>query len=76
MHRTLPGVADPVEQRVDFFVTTRFWTGEPTIREPAKCQELRWCSLQHLPDPAVPHERHLFGLLAVGVIPPVVTYGF
>lgn len=76
MHRTLPGVADAVEQRVDFFLTTRSWTGEPAIRERAKCQELRWCSLHRLPDPVVPHERHLLGLLAAGDVPPVVTYGF
>jgi len=76
MHRTLAGVSDTVEQRVDFFVTTRNWTGDPAILEPAKCQELRWCSLHRLPDPVVPHERHLLGLLAEGAVPPVVAYGF
>ena len=36
MQRTLPGVSDPVEQRVDFFLTTRVWTGEPEVLEPEK----------------------------------------
>ena len=76
MHRTLPRVADPVEQRVDFFLTVREWAGEPTIQEPAKCADLGWFGLSRLPDPVVPHERQLLGLLARGRVPAVLTSGF
>ena len=76
MQRTLPGVSDPVEQRVDFFLTTRSWRGRPTVREPEKCSALAWHRPSALPDPMVPHERALLGLLATGAVPPVVTVGF
>src|SRR4051812_48565602 len=56
MQRTLPGVADPVEQRVDLFLTTRRWVGEPVIREPEKCTDLGWYSPAAPPSPMVPHE--------------------
>jgi 8-oxo-dGTP pyrophosphatase MutT (NUDIX family) len=76
MQRTLPGVSDPVEQRVDFFLTTRTWTGEPDIREPEKCTALAWHRPSELPEPVVPHEQVLLGLLAAGEVPPVVTFGY
>ena len=76
MQRTLPGVDDPVEQRVDFFLTTRAWAGEPVVREPEKCSALAWHRPSELPEPVVPHERVLLGLLAVGQVPPVLTFGY
>ncbi|CAA9358944.1 MAG: hypothetical protein AVDCRST_MAG36-2488 [uncultured Nocardioidaceae bacterium] len=76
MQRTLPGVSDPVEQRVDFFLTTRVWAGDPAVREHDKCSALAWHRPAELPDPVVPHEQVLLGLLAGGDVPPVVTYGF
>ena len=76
MQRTLPGVSQPVEQRVDFFLTTRTWTGEPQVREPQKCSALGWHRPSALPEPMVPHERDLLGLLAAGGVPPIVTFGF
>lgn len=76
MQRTLPGVSDPVEQRVDFFLTTRRWTGEPEVREPDKCSGIAWHRPAAPPEPMVPHERVLLRLLADGHVPPVVTYGY
>ena len=81
MQRTLPGVDDPVEQRVDYFLTTRRWSGEPAVQEPDKAVELRWCRPTSLPDPMVPHEGFLLGLLADSLVtgaplPPILTYGF
>lgn len=76
VQRTLPGCADPVEQRVDFFATCRRWGGEPAVREPGKCAELRWCRLDALPDPLVPHERRVLELLAAGTVPPILSLGF
>ena len=76
MQRTLPGCADPIEQRVDFFLTTRRWTGEPSRREPEKCAELGWYRPTSPPEPMVPHERELLRLLASGKVPPIVSLGF
>ena len=76
MHRTLPGVSDPAEQRVDLFFTTRRWSGEPSVQEPAKCSALAWHRPSSLPHPVVPHEEVLLGLLAAGNVPAVVTFGF
>ena len=76
VQRTLPGCPDPVEQRADYFLTTRRWTGEPFAQEPEKCVELRWCSPAALPEPMVPHERVVLGLLAAGAVPPVLSLGF
>ncbi len=49
--------ADPIDERIDFFFTSRSWSGEPRIIEPEKCADLRWWPLSDLPDPVVPHER-------------------
>ena len=76
MQRTLPGSDEPVEQRVDFFLTTRVWEGEPTVQEPDKCLEIGWFSPGAAPEPMVPHEGYLLGLLAAGSVPPVVTFGY
>lgn len=76
VQRTLPGCEDPVEQRADYFLTTRRWSGEPTVLEPEKCLELRWCRPAELPDPVVPHERIVLDLLAAGSVPPIISVGF
>jgi len=76
MQRTLPGVTDQVEQRVDFFLTTRVWEGEPTVQEPEKCLELGWFAPGAPPEPMVPHEAHLLRLMAAGHVPPIVTFGY
>jgi 8-oxo-dGTP pyrophosphatase MutT (NUDIX family) len=81
MQRTLPGVSDPVEQRVDFFLVARAWTGEPAVQEPEKAETLGWFRPAALPSPMVPHEEYLLGLLADETVtgspvPAVLTYGF
>ena len=76
VQRTLPGCADPVEQRADYFLTTRRWQGEPTVQEPEKCVELRWCRPGALPEPMVPHERVVLERLAAGSVPPIISIGF
>lgn len=58
--------AGPVEERVDFFFTARSWSGEPRIVEPEKCAEIRWCPLDALPAPLVPHEEYALGRLFSG----------
>ncbi len=74
MHRTAH--ADPIDERVDFFFSARTWQGTPRITEPEKCADLAWFPLDALPDPVVPHERHLLELLAAGEVPAYTTFGF
>ena len=76
VQRTLPGVDDPVEQRVDFFLTADRWHGEPTILEPGKCAALAWRRLHDLPEPVVPHEQVVLELWRQGAVPPVLTWGY
>ncbi len=74
MQRT--GRADPVDERIDFFFTARSWSGEPRIVEPDKCAELRWCRLDALPEPVVPHELTVLGVLRSGLPSAYTSHGF
>ena len=66
-HRPRPGVRDlhaahPARRARSTSASTSSsppgrGAGEPRIVEPDKCAELRWCPLDALPDPVVPHER-------------------
>jgi 8-oxo-dGTP pyrophosphatase MutT (NUDIX family) len=58
--------ADAIDERVDFFFTARAWSGEPRVVEPHKCAELRWCALDALPSPMVPHEANALAHLGSG----------
>ncbi|MCX6463279.1 MAG: NUDIX domain-containing protein [Pseudonocardiales bacterium] len=75
MHRTAPTGLD-VDQRVDFFFTCRRWSGEPRTMEPAKSADLRWCALDDLPEPVVPHERFVLDGLRAGDLPGITAVGF
>ena len=74
MQRTRGG--EPIDERVDFFFTARSWVGEPRIVEPEKCAELRWCPLDDLPDPVVPHELQVLSAVRDRTATPYSTYGF
>jgi 8-oxo-dGTP diphosphatase len=55
------------EERVDFFVHIQKWEGEPFNAEPDKCDDLRWVSINSLPDNTIPYvrraiENHLNGV--------------
>jgi 8-oxo-dGTP diphosphatase len=43
------------EERIDYFLAADTWTGEISIREPEKCDLLRWCSVDALPENMVPY---------------------
>lgn len=58
--------ADSIDERVDFFFTARSWVGEPVVMEPDKCTDIRWCRLDELPSPMVPHEAHALAHLGSG----------
>ncbi|MCW2843691.1 MAG: hydrolase [Nocardioides sp.] len=74
MQRTQGG--EPIDERIDFFFTSRAWSGEPRIVEPEKCAGLRWCSLDELPDPVVPHELSVLEALRSGGPAAYTTFGF
>lgn len=45
------------DERIDFFVRTTAWLGEPRNLEPEKCDDLRWFPLDALPSNVVPYVR-------------------
>lgn len=45
------------DERVDFFVNVSHWKGEPINAEPEKCDELRWVSVNELPENTIPYIR-------------------
>ena len=74
MQRTRGG--EPIDERIDFFFTTRSWRGEPRIVESAKAAKLGWFPLSDLPDPVVPHELVVLEALRDGGLPAYTTHGF
>ena len=52
MHRR---EANNQDERIDLFYVATRWRGEPEIREPDKCGELRWSALDDLPVNVVPY---------------------
>ena len=74
MQRTAGG--EPIDERIDFFFTSRSWSREPRVVEADKAAELRWCRLGDLPDPVVPHERAVLEALRTGRTRSYATFGF
>jgi 8-oxo-dGTP diphosphatase len=48
-----------------FFEVTS-WQGEPINNEPHKCDELRWASLDALPENVVGEVRHALSMITAG----------
>ena len=42
---------------IDFFLLAKGWHGKPTNLEPNKCGEMKWFSLNNLPENIVPHVK-------------------
>jgi len=45
------------DERVDFFLVATRWSGEISIAEPEKCDDLAWHDLDHLPGTVIPYVR-------------------
>jgi ADP-ribose pyrophosphatase YjhB (NUDIX family) len=45
------------DERVDFFVQVKKWTGQPINAEPGKCDELCWTEMDALPENTIPYIR-------------------
>jgi 8-oxo-dGTP pyrophosphatase MutT (NUDIX family) len=75
MHRT-GRTGDPIDERVDYFLLARSWSGQPRVVEPDKCADLRWFDLDDLPTPVVPHELEVIEGLRDGTLAPIIAHGF
>lgn len=56
-HRKSDDTLSGTGERVDFFVHIKAWDGEPFNAEPEKCDELRWCDVDALPENTIPYVR-------------------
>ena len=45
------------DERIDFFLAARTWSGEITNQEPDKCDDLAWFGLDRLPTNVIPYIR-------------------
>jgi ADP-ribose pyrophosphatase YjhB (NUDIX family) len=55
------------DERVDFFVHVRSWSGEPDNVEPEKCDEIRWTDIDDLPENIIPYIRRAIENFQAGV---------
>ena len=55
------------DERVDFFLTTDMWSGEPTNQELDKCDDLGWYSLNSLPVNTIPYVRQAIEYYQKGI---------
>ena len=72
LHRLEVG-GPQVEQRVDFFYLAGDWTGEPHVREPAKCSAMEWFPLTALPETVVPAEAEVLRRFSAGDLPAIMV---
>ncbi|HMI09126.1 MAG TPA: NUDIX domain-containing protein [Candidatus Saccharimonadales bacterium] len=54
MHRMHP---ETMHEYIDSFFVAREWKGEPKVNEPDKCDEVKWFSLDNLPENMIPFVR-------------------
>ncbi len=43
------------DERIDFFVAARAWSGEPSNREPDRCDRIAWFPIRSLPENTIPY---------------------
>jgi 8-oxo-dGTP diphosphatase len=54
------------EERIDFFLAARSWSGEVENREPHKCDRLAWFDMDDLPDNVIPYVERALGNYRLG----------
>lgn len=55
------------DNRVDFFFRARTWGGEIKNMETHKCDDLKWVSLDELPESMTPYVREAFECMRKGI---------
>jgi len=68
MHRKSDETPLDKDERVDFFVQVKAWVGEPFNAEIDKCDELRWCDVDELPENIIPYVRQAIQNFRDGVV--------
>jgi 8-oxo-dGTP diphosphatase len=46
-------------ERIDVFVKAKKWNGEVKNKEPNKCDDLSWFSLDNIPENTIPYIKHV-----------------
>jgi 8-oxo-dGTP diphosphatase len=46
------------DERIDFFMRVKRWTGEIRNNEPDKCDQLAWFAVEALPTNIIPYVKH------------------
>jgi len=64
----LSGAGAGTDGRVDFFFNIEAWDGEPFNAEPDKCDELRWCDLDALPENIIPYVKQAIQNFRDGIV--------
>lgn len=67
---------DNTDNRVDFFFHARIWDGKIKNMEPNKCDDLKWVSLDELPENMTPHVRDAMECMRNGVFFKELGVGF
>jgi 8-oxo-dGTP diphosphatase len=62
------------DERIDFFLRVKVWSGEPVNAEPHKCDELRWVKVNALPENTIPYVRQGIHNALLGV--PFQEFGW
>lgn len=51
------------DERIDFFIRSECWKGDPKIMEADKCDDMRWFDLKELPENTVPYVRQAIEMI-------------
>lgn len=63
VHSLYRSAIDETGDRIDYFFTAEIFSGEPKNCEPQKCDDVRWFSIDNLPEKLVPEVKHALSCL-------------